>query len=226
MTGGDFTQEAYEALRSAYAGELTGQDEQEIQGVQVMGQRMTMETLPVDSPWRGKIESWEYPTGKSAYSDGPQKSPQEVLELMREAAAERDLAQASEEDEELDVEGMSDEELDALLDEVLNDDEELDALLDEVLNDDEEGDNAVEATDEEEEDEDEDEEMTDEELDDFVDKLLADEEEESVEEADEEVTEEAEEPAEELDESPDPEEIASEIAALREQIEGLKFLPE
>jgi hypothetical protein len=216
MTGGDFTQEAYEALRSAYAGELTGQDEQEIQGVQVMGQRMTMETLPVDSPWRGKIESWEYPTGKSAYTDGPQKSPQEVLELMREAAAERDLAQASEEDEEPNVEDMSDE--------------ELDALLDEVLNEDEEGDEAPEATSEE-EDEDEDYEMTDEELDEFVDKLLAAEEEEADEEADEEAAEEAdeepaEEPTEEPEESPDPEEIASEIAALREQIESLKFLPE
>ena len=204
MTGGDFTQEAYEALRSAYAGELTGQDEQEIQGVQVMGQRMTMETLPVDSPWRDKIEAWEYPDGKSAYKDGPQKSPQEVLELMREAAAERDLAQASGEDEEPDVEGMSDE--------------ELDALLDEVLSDDEEGDSAPEATEEDEEDEEEEDEMTDEELDKFVDELL------SVDDEDDEddVADEAEEP----DESPDPEEIASEIAALREQIEGLKFLPE
>ena len=222
MTGGDFTQEAYEALRSAYAGELTGQDEQEIQGVQVMGQKMTMETLPVDSPWRDKIKAWEYPDGKSAYKDGPQKSPQEVLELMREAAAERDLAQASGEEEEPDLDGMSDE--------------ELDALLDEVLSDDEEGDGAPEATeeDEEEEDEDEDEEeedeMTEEALDKFVDELLSvdDEVEEPAEEV-EEPTEEVEEPAEEAeepDESPDPEEIASEIAALREQIEGLKFLPE
>ena len=210
MTGGDFTQEAYEALRSAYAGELTGQDEQEIQGVQVMGQRMTMETLPVDSPWRDKIEAWEYPDGKSAYKDGPQKSPQEVLELMREAAAERDLAQASGEEEEPDLDGMSDE--------------ELDALLDEVLSDDEEGDSAPEATEEDEEDEDEEEEdeMTDEELDKFVDELLSVDDEDDVADEAEESAEEAEEP----DESLDPEEIASEIAALREQIEGLKFLPE
>ena len=212
MTGGDFTQEAYEALRSAYAGELTGQDEQEIQGVQVMGQKMTMETLPVDSPWRDKIEAWEYPDGKSAYKDGPQKSPQEVLELMREAAAERDLAQASGEEEEPDLDGMSDE--------------ELDALLDEVLSDDEEGDGAPEATEEDEdEDEEEEDEMTDEELDKFVDELLSVDYEDDEDDEDD-VADEAEEPAEELDESPDPEEIASEIAALREQIEGLKFLPE
>ena len=116
MTGGDFSQEAYQALREAYANQLTGQDEQELEGVQVMGQRMTMETLPVDSPWRDKIEKWQYPSGKSAYADGPQKTPEEVLELMREAAAERDVADAAAAKEEDDIDSLSDEDLDAYVD--------------------------------------------------------------------------------------------------------------
>ena len=118
MTGGDFSQDAYQALREAYANQLTGQDEQELEGVQVMGQRMTMETLPVDSPWRDKIEKWQYPTGKSAYADGPQKTPEEVLELMRDAAAERDAADAAAAKED-NVEEMSDEDLDAYVDNIL-----------------------------------------------------------------------------------------------------------
>jgi hypothetical protein len=206
MTGGDFTQEAYEALRSAYAGELTGQDEQEIQGVQVMGQKMTMETLPVDSPWRDKIESWEYPSGKSAYTDGPQKSPQEVLELMREAAAERDLAQASV-DEEPNLDEMSDEELDALLEEVLNEDGDGDE------DEDEEDDDSEDETEE-------DSSMTDKEFDSYVDQIL------SKTENEEDSKEEVEEEAEEVEESLDPDAIAAEIASLREELESLKFTPE
>jgi len=205
MTGGDFSQEAYQALREAYANQLTGQDEQELEGVQVMGQRMTMETLPVDSPWRDKIEKWQYPTGKSAYADGPQKTPEEVLELMREAAAERDVADAAAAKEGDDIDSLSDEDLDAYVDNLLAEldededyqgEEDLDEVIDSVLDEDE--------------DEDDDEEV---------------EEEEGVEE---EVVEETEEEEEEEDEPEeyDPEEIASEIQSLRDQLEALQFSPE
>lgn len=204
MTGGDFSQEAYQALREAYANQLTGQDEQELEGVQVMGQRMTMETLPVDSPWRDKIEKWQYPTGKSAYADGPQKTPEEVLELMREAAAERDLADAAAAlDVEDDIDSLSDEDLDAFVDNLL-------AELDE------------------DEDEEEEEGEDEEDLDEIIDAVLdeeddEDEEDEEVEEEDEvdEVEEEEDEP-----EEYDPEEIAAEIQSLRDQLEELQFNPE
>jgi hypothetical protein len=205
MTGGDFSQEAYQALREAYANQLTGQDEQELEGVQVMGQRMTMETLPVDSPWRDKIEKWQYPTGKSAYADGPQKTPEEVLELMREAAAERDLADAAAAlDVEDDIDSLSDEDLDAFVDNLLaeldeeEDEEDLDEIIDAALNDDED--------DEDEEDEE-----------------VEVEEEDEAEEEDEvdEVEEEEDEP-----EEYDPEEIAAEIQSLRDQLEELQFNPE
>ena len=198
MTGGDFSQEAYQALREAYANQLTGQEEQELEGVRVMGQKMTMETLPVDSPWRDKIEAWTYPAGKSSYNDGPQKTPEEVLEIMREAAAERDAvdARAQEADDEIDE--MSDEDLDAYVDSILAEDE-----------------------DEEEEDEDEDEVE-------LEDNGLTDEELDAVFEADEDEEEddEVEEEEDEEEEEYDPEEIASQIQALREQLDGIEFNPE
>lgn len=212
MTGGDFSQEAYQALREAYANQLTGQDEQELEGVQVMGQRMTMETLPVDSPWRDKIEKWQYPTGKSAYADGPQKTPEEVLELMREAAAERDVADAAAAKEEDDIDSLSDEDLDAYVDNLLAEldededyqgEEDLDEVIDSVLDEDEDEDDDEEEEEEEEE---------------------AEEEEEEVEEEVEETEEEEEE--EDEPEDYDPEEIASEIQSLRDQLEALQFSPE
>jgi len=201
MTGGDFSQDAYQALREAYANQLTGQDEQELEGVQVMGQRMTMETLPVDSPWRDKIEKWQYPTGKSAYADGPQKTPEEVLELMRDAAAERDAADAAAAKED-DVEEMSDEDLDAYVDNIL-------AELDEEEEDEES-----------EEEEEEEEEEESEEVEVEVEVEEEEEEEEEVEETEEEEVEEDE------PEEYDPEEIASEIQSLRDQLEALQFNPE
>ncbi len=195
MTGGDFSQEAYQALREAYANQLTGQEEQELEGVRVMGQKMSMETLPVDSPWRDKIKAWTYPAGKSSYNDGPQKSPEEVLEIMREAAAERDAIYAKSQEADDEIDEMSDEDLDAYVDSILAEDED---------------------EDEEEEDEDEveleDNGLTDEELDAVFE---ADEDEEE----DDEVEEEEEEEEEEYD----PEEIASQIQALREQLDGIEF---
>lgn len=203
MTGGDFSQEAYQALREAYANQLTGQDEQELEGVQVMGQRMTMETLPVDSPWRDKIEKWQYPTGKSAYADGPQKTPEEVLELMREAAAERDVAEAAAAKEEDDIDSLSDEDLDAYVDNLL-------AELDK--DEDYQGEEDEEESESEEEDE---------EIDDLIDSVLDEEEDED--EVEEEIEEEVE---EDEPEEYDPEEIASEIQSLRDQLEALQFNPE
>ena len=203
MTGGDFSQEAYQALREAYANQLTGQDEQELEGVQVMGQRMTMETLPVDSPWRDKIEKWQYPTGKSAYADGPQKTPEEVLELMREAAAERDVAEAAAAKEEDDIDSLSDEDLDAYVDNLL-------AELDK--DEDYQGEEDEEESESEEEDED---------IDDLINSVLDEEEDED--EVEEEIEEEVE---EDEPEEYDPEEIASEIQSLRDQLEALQFNPE
>ena len=167
MPSGDFTQEAYQQLRAAYADSLSTQEDQELEGKEIFGRKMTLETLPVNSPWRGRIKDWQYPDGKTEYQDGKQ-SPDEILQLMRDSVMEKKTADAE-------AEELSDEELDAILDQILeegddeadddeseededdDEEEELDAILDDVGDGDEEGDE------EEDEDEDEDEEFDEEE---------------------------------------------------------------
>lgn len=136
--------EAYEALRASYAAQLQQPVELEDAGVDIHGAKMTVETLPVDSPWRDKIENWAYPAGKSAYVDGPQATPEEVLEVMRAAAAERDEAERPQTERDMEVAAMqeelsdmSDDEFDAFVDELLSDAPEDDdglptAILEEV----------------------------------------------------------------------------------------------
>ena len=206
MAGGDFSQEAYQALREAYANELVTQEEAEIQGVSVMGQELSTETIPVDSPWLEKVGLEQYPSGKSAYSDEPQRTPEEVLEIMRASVAKNEEDE-SEEVEETEEESMSDEEVDNLIDSILDDEDEKEDDTEETEEEDEEeeekGEDDSEETDE---DEDEDEE---------------DESEEEVEDEEEEVEEEEE---EEKDMSPD--DIASEIEALRAELDAMTFRPE
>ena len=195
MPSGDFTQEAYQQLRAAYADSLSTQEDQELEGKEIFGQKMTLETLPVNSPWRDKIKDWQYPDGKTEYQDGKQ-SPDEILQLMRDSVTEKKAADAE-------AEEMTDEELDAVLDEILNetdDDEEEDELDDDLIAEDEESEEEVE---EEEEDEEEDE---------------VEEEEDNEEEDDEEEEEDDEE-----EEEVDPEVVATQIAELREQIESFRF---
>jgi len=197
MSSGDFTQEAYQQLRAAYADSLSTQEDQELEGKEIFGRKMTLETLPVNSPWRDRIKDWQYPDGKSEYQDGKQ-SPDEILQLMRDSVMEKKTADAE-------AEELSDEELDAILDEILNesDDEELDE----------------DESEEEDEDEDEDEEsedvghglLSEEELDDLFDDSEDDEEVEEEEEFDEE------------EEEVDPEVVAAQIAELKEQIEAFRF---
>lgn len=194
MTGGDFSQEAYEALRQSYAAQLQTNVELETAGVEVHGQKMTVETLPVDSPWQDKIEQWTYPSGKSAYVDGEQKTPEEVLEVMRAAATEKMEARAevtAKEEETTAVQekldGMSEEEFDKFVDDLLAepDTEETEAALEDPLDDEVEEEDAVDAP---------------------VAEAEVEEEEVSEEES-----------------YPDAETIADEIAALRAELEGLAF---
>ena len=99
MPGGDFSSEAYEQLREAYAKEKEDQRTAEERGFDIMGLNLGLETAPIDSPWADKIELWEYPDGKSDYEDKKQ-SPDEILQIMRDAAQERIEAETEEVEEE------------------------------------------------------------------------------------------------------------------------------
>ena len=208
MAGGDFSQEAYQALREAYANEMVTQEEAEVQGVQVMGLNLSTETIPVDSPWLDKVDLEQYPSGKSAYSDEPQRTPEEVLEIMRASVAKRD-AEEADEVEETEEESMSDEEVDNLIESILDDEDD-----DSEETDEEEGEE------EEDEDEDEGEEEDGEEEDDDD-----EEEDEDGEEEDDEETEEETDDSDEVDEM-SPDDIASEIEALRAELDAMTFRPE
>ena len=120
--GGDFSAEAYEQLREAYDKEQQRQVDDEIKGTQLMGQEYGLETLPVDSPWKDKIENWKYPSGKSAYTDEKQ-DPNEILQIMRDAAQERIDARKTDEEEETE-QPVSDEEFDKAVDEILKEGDE------------------------------------------------------------------------------------------------------
>lgn len=97
--GGDFSPEAYQQLREAYDKEQQRQVDDEVKGTQLMGQQYSLETVPVDSPWADKIDLWEYPNGKQPHLDEKQ-SPDEILQIMRDAAQERINAKEEDTEEE------------------------------------------------------------------------------------------------------------------------------
>ena len=149
--GGDFSSEAYQQLREAYDKEQQRQVDDEIKGTQLMGQEYGLETLPVDSPWKDKIENWKYPSGKSAYADEKQ-DPMEILQIMRDSAQERIDARKTDEEEETE-QPVSDEEFDKAVDEILKEGDE---------SEEEDEDEADEETEEVEEETEDDEESEDE----------------------------------------------------------------
>ena len=150
--GGDFSAEAYQQLREAYDKEQQRQVDDEIKGTQLMGQEYGLETLPVDSPWKGKIENWKYPSGKSAYTDEKQ-DPNEILQIMRDAAQERIDARKTEDEEEEVEQPMSDEEFDKVVEGILEEEDEPEEEEDDET--DEEDEEVEEETEDDEESEDE-----------------------------------------------------------------------
>ena len=238
MSTGDFSQDAYKQLREQYAAEAQNQRDEELAGVEVQGQQLGIETLPVDAPWREKIDNWQYPTGKSAYQDG-QQSPDEILQIMRDAAAEK-LAEQKEA-EGPDFDAMSDDEFEKFIDELVKEDEpEEDGEDEEEQEEVEEEETDEEPEEEEAEDEEPEEEPEEEEVEEEVEEeeepegegLEADEfdgvgEDEELEEVEDEDEQEYE-PEEEIGENEedvdlDVEDVADSIAALREEFENLNF---
>lgn len=136
MSGfGGFSQEAYDQLRQSYAQQLLKAEEAENAGVTIGQDRLGLETAPLQSPWLDKTGLWQYPDGRGEHMDVERKQ----IDL---------LAALQQEEEEVDLESLSDEEIDSLIDEVLAEidgdddveedeetmsDEEIDALVNEVL---------------------------------------------------------------------------------------------
>lgn len=146
--GGDFSTEAYEQLREAYAKEQAETRSVEERGHDIMGLNLGLETAPVDSPWADKIDKWTYPSGKSQYLDEHQ-DPAEILQLMRDSAQER-LDKKEEEVEEEEDETLEESEEESQ-------EPEEDEESDEEEDDEEEDENDEEEEDEDEEDEEDDE---------------------------------------------------------------------
>lgn len=203
MSGfGSFSQEAYEQLQQAYAAQLQKAEETEEQGVKIGSDTLGVETAPVRSAWLDKTGLWQYPDGRGERQDVEQKQ-QDLLAALRDSEGNLPA-----EDEELELSDMSDEELDAMIDEVLaeiesdeeaaaadldDEDPEFDALVRQML-------------------EGIDEDTSDEEIDAMLDELLGP--------ADDEEGEDVE-PEPEDDGEPDADDIAARIAELKAELAAL-----
>jgi len=209
MSGfGSFSQEAYEQLQQAYAAQLQKAEETEEQGVKIGSDTLGVETAPVRSAWLDKTGLWQYPDGRGERQDVEQKQ-QDLLAALRDSEGNLPA-----DDDELELSDMSDEELDAMIDEVLAEidgegeadpgddgdddaDPEFDALVQRML-------------------EGIDEDTTDEEIDAMLDELLgpADDEEEE---------DESEEPDGDGEPEPEPDadDIAARIAELKAELAAL-----
>lgn len=155
MSGfGSFSQEAYDQLKEAYASQLLEAEEIEKAGVKIGQDTLGVETAPFKADWLDKTGLWKYPDGKGDYTDRKQ-TPEDLLAALRDGDGNVAVAAEEESDEELDLDALSDEELDAYIDEIM-------ASIDE-----EEGD-----ADDSESDDEEDEAMSDEELDALVNSIL------------------------------------------------------
>lgn len=149
MSGfGSFSQDAYEQLKEAYAKQMLLADEVENAGVKIGQDTLGVETAPIKSIWLDKTGLWKYPDGKGEYADTEQKQ-QDLLAALRNEEGEVELPEA---EQELDLDSLSDEELDSMIDEILNEiegegggeeesegeeeplsEEELNTLIDEIL---------------------------------------------------------------------------------------------
>jgi len=114
---GDFTSEAYDALREAYANESKQPLEEEIKGYDLDGQNYPVETEDARATYLDKVPLWQYPTGHSDYE---KPDPDSLITSLRgEETTEEEL-----------------EDIDALIDEILEgDDDNDDAPIDEILGD-------------------------------------------------------------------------------------------
>ena len=102
--GGDFSTETMEAFRAAYAAQLNTPENQDID--ELTG--LPTNTVSNTSPWIEHTGLWKYPSGR-----GPDQ------DIQRSFDPEAYLAEQSAEGEEENDEGLSEEEIETLLTEIL-----------------------------------------------------------------------------------------------------------
>ena len=202
MSGfGSFSPEAYQQLQEAYAAQLTAADESESAGVTVAGEKFSVETESAPSPWLEKTGLWQYPSGKGDHLDVQQKQ-QDLLAALRNEDGELVIENLQDESDNS-LDGLSEDELNALIDQILSEEDEGEEEEDgaEV---EAEAETEIEA--EVDEDSEKGEELTDAQLDTLIDELFSDDEGDSKDDTE--------------DEPPGKtaEEIASEIEALKAEL--------
>ena len=103
---GDFSSEAYDALREAYANETKQPLEEEEKGYDLEGQNYPVETEDARATYLEKVPLWQYPTGHSDYE---KPDPDSLITSLQEEETQEDI-----------------DDLNSLIDEILgeeNDDE-------------------------------------------------------------------------------------------------------
>ena len=99
---GDFSADAYAALKEAYADQLNNPIEEENTGYSLAGQNYGLETVDARGEYLDKTGLWQYPTGHTNYE---RPDPESLVTALQ---------------------NEDDEDLDALIDEILNEVEDND----------------------------------------------------------------------------------------------------
>jgi len=139
MSGfGQFSQEAYDQLREAYSNQLSQAEDVETAGVKIGSDTLGLETAPFKADWLDKTGLWKYPDGKGDYMDTKQSS-EDLLAALRDESGEVSVGD-EEGDDDLDITGLSDDEIDALVAKIMAEVEEEDEVETDEEGEDEEGD--------------------------------------------------------------------------------------
>jgi hypothetical protein len=115
-----FSPEALEALQEAYANQLTTPDEMDIDQLTGMPTNQVSNT----SPWHGTVDLWRYPDGKNKLETSPIMYRGGVEEEVDEDGDALDGEALEVGDEDEDEELLSEEEVEALIQELLESDED------------------------------------------------------------------------------------------------------
>ena len=115
-----FSPEALEALQAAYANQLTTPDEMDIDQVTGMPTNQVSNT----SPWHGSVDLWKYPDGKNKLETSPIMYHGGDEDEVDEDDTIYDEGDFEVGDDDEDDDTLSEEEVDALIEELLESDED------------------------------------------------------------------------------------------------------